>query len=246
MGSGSEGTRRTRERVIAAIKHITRAGILSASGHGNFSARLHDDRMVLTGGGNLRDLQEEHLAVVGLDGEVVKGTLDASSQEIVAMHTAVYRARPDISAIVHTHSPYVTAFALANAPLPARYEALLRFGQSRAVPVAAWAPRGTDASVGEIMHALTAAPGTHAVLLGNHGLLAFGDDAMQAAMLAIAMEEAALCELAAHVVGGAKDLPADAVHEVQAGIARFQDQDTLRAPSGRMAPRHAEAAGAWH
>lgn len=246
MGSGSEGTRRTRERVVAAIKRITRSGVLSASGHGNFSARLHGDRMVLTGGGSLRDLGEEHLAVVRLDGEVVKGTLDAGSQEIVVMHTAVYRARPDINAIVHTHSPYVTAFALANTPLPARYEALLRFGQSRAVPVAAWAPRGTDASVANIMHALTDAPGTHAVLLGNHGLLAFGDDAMQAAMLTVAMEEAALCELAAHVVGGAKDLPADAVREVQAGIARFQDQRTSPATPSGTAPRHAQAAGAWH
>ena len=56
------------------------------------------------------------------------------------MHTAVYRAREKIDSIIHTHSAHITAFALAHEPLPCAYEALLRFGFSDAIPVAAWAP----------------------------------------------------------------------------------------------------------
>ena len=136
------------------------------------------------------------------------------------MHAVVYRHRPDVGGIIHTHSPGATAFALANRPLPCRHEPLLRFGQADTIPVVPWGPRGSDVSVRGIDAALTEQPGTNAVLLGNHGLLVFGTDPMAAARLVVAVEESAEGELAAAGIGGAKDLPDGALEAVRASMAR--------------------------
>ena len=148
--------------------------------------------------------------------------LDPSALEIVPMHADVYRAAPDIGAIVHTHSPNVTAFAVARRPLPCRYEALLRFGQAVDVPVVPWAPRGSPKSVAGILAALNAAPDTWAVLLGNHGLLAFGHDLATAVDLTIALEEAADAEVRAAGLGGSKPFPVGALKAVRKSMARVR------------------------
>lgn len=124
------------------------------------------------------------------------------------MHTAVYQARPAVNAVVHTHSPHVTTFALAHKPLPCRYEALVRRGQSEEVPVAPWAPRGSDAFVRGIFDSLSRHGTTLALLLANHGLLAFCPSPTAAAKLVITLEEAAEAELRASAIGGARDFPA--------------------------------------
>ncbi|MDQ4070660.1 MAG: class II aldolase/adducin family protein [Actinomycetota bacterium] len=202
-----------------ACATLAASGVMSPSGHGNFSARLDGERMLLTGAGMSVTPAPDDLAVVRLDGSVEEGRLIPSVTEIVGMHAAVYRGRPDAGAVVHTHSPAVTAFALAHAPLPVRYEALLRHGQAEPVPVVAWAPRGSPALAAGISEALDASPGTSAVLLGNHGLLAFGPNPARAATLVIALEEAARAELAAARLGGARDFPPGAVDDVQATMA---------------------------
>jgi L-ribulose-5-phosphate 4-epimerase len=81
-----------------------------------------------------------------------------------------------VGGVVHTHVPAATAFALAHRPQPCRTEQLLRFGQAEPVPVVPWGPRGSDVSVRGIASVLADSPTTNAVLLANHGLLAFGGD----------------------------------------------------------------------
>src|SRR5438067_11900883 len=112
-------------------------------------------------------------------------------REIVGMHACVYSARNDAHAVIHTHSPHVTSFALAHKPLPCVYEAFLRFGVTDDIPVAAWAPRGSQESVTNIVEQLQLHPYTPAVLLANHGLLAIGRDPFSTVFLIIAMEESA-------------------------------------------------------
>lgn len=209
-----------REHVVEAAAVLVRAGVMSHTGHVNFSARIDGDRMLLSSSGLVQDLRAAALAVVRLDGGVDTGTLVSSTQEIVGMHSAVYGARSEVGAVVHTHSPHVTAFALAHRPLPCRYEPLLRHGQVEDVPVVAWAPRGSDASVVGIADALDRRPATQAVLLANHGLLAFGSSPLAAAKLVIILEEAAEAELRAVAIGGAKDLPRDAADAVRGSMAR--------------------------
>lgn len=209
----------SRHRLAEACVALTRSGVLSASGHGNFSARVDDGRMVLTGRGMSSATDPGQLALVRLDGVVEEGHVAASVAEIVAMHAVIYRERPDAGAVVHTHSPSVTAFALAHVPLPCRYEAMIRLGQTCAVPVAAWGPRGSQASLDAIARALAGVPGTRAVLLANHGLLAFGPDPAGAAALVVALEEAAGAELAAARLGGAQDFPPGAAASVRRSMS---------------------------
>lgn len=208
------------DEVAAAHRSLVAAGVLSHSGHGNLSARLDGDRMVLAAAGRLGREGAGALATVGFDGRVEQGALDRGTAEIVGMHAAVYRARPTAAAVVHTHSPAVTAFALAHRPLPCRYEALLRLGQVGPVPVVPWAPRGSPASVDGITRALADQPGTGAVLLANHGLVAFAADPATAVRLVVALEEAAGAEVAAAALGGARDFPPGAGDDVASYMSR--------------------------
>jgi L-ribulose-5-phosphate 4-epimerase len=206
--------------IVGASRLLFITAVMSHSGHGNLSARLGEDRFLLTATGMIRDLSTDQLATVQTDGQVLEGELSPENAEIVAMHSVVYQARPEVGGIVHTHSPAATAFALANRPLPCRTEPLLRFGQAEEVPVVPWGPRGSDVSVRGIAAALEASPTTNAVLLGNHGLLAFGTDPLAAARLVIAIEESAEAELAATRIGGGVDFPAGALEGVRASMAR--------------------------
>ena len=208
------------EAVVAAAQHLFGAGVMSHAGHANLSTRIDAERFALTTTGMVRDLRPDQIAVCNLDGEVLDGELGPENAEIVAMHAVVYKARPDIGGIIHTHSPSATAFALANKELPCRAEPLLRFGQAEPVPVVPWGPRGSDVSVRGIAAALDSHPTTAAVLLANHGLLVFGADPMAAAHLVVAIEETAEAELAAQAIGGAVDFPEGALEAVRTSMAR--------------------------
>lgn len=210
----------TVDGVVAAARHLFDSGVMSHAGHANLSARLDNQRFVLTTTAMVRDLRPDQLATVTLDGEILEGELGPENAEIVAMHSVIYKARSDVGGIIHTHSPSATAFALAHRPLPCRAEPLLRFGQAEAVPVVAWGPRGSDVSVRGIAATLTDHPTTSAVLLANHGLLAFAADPLATARLVVAIEESAEAELAAEAIGGAVDFPAGALDAVQASMAR--------------------------
>jgi L-ribulose-5-phosphate 4-epimerase len=210
-----------KEMIVAATGLLFSSGVMQYSGHGNLSARLGNDRMILTSKGNIRGLTAGHLALVSFNGNMIEGQIDPGTAEIVAMHAGVYRVRDQVGAIIHTHSPHVTAFALANKPLPSVYEVLLRFGIDDAIPVTAWAPRGSEESVSNIVKQLEDHPTASAVLLANHGLLAFGPDPLQTAQLVIGMEEAAEATLAACLIGGVKPFPGNAIKRVRRRMARF-------------------------
>src|SRR5437660_8690428 len=195
---------------------------MSRGGHGNMSVRLTEAyRMLLTSTGQITHLKPEQLVVVTYDGEVVEGTMDPITREIVGMHACVYRARNDAQAVIHTHSPRVTSFALAYQPLPCVYEAFLRFGITDDIPVADWAPRGSQESVTNIVQQLQQHPTVPAVLLGNHGLLAFSRDPLITAQLIVIMEEAAELTLDARKLGGEKAFPADALERERKHMQQF-------------------------
>lgn len=206
--------------LIRAARTLFETGVMSHSGHGNLSARVDGERMVITSVGAIRDLKPEDFAVVTLDGTVLEGHLDAVSREIVAMHTGVYRTREGAGSVIHTHSPHVTVFAVANQPLPVAYEAMLRFGLNDAVPVAPWAPRGSRESVSNITDQMREHPAVPAVLLGNHGLLAFREGPVATARLIVAMEEGAELVLRARTaLGGERPFPPGALEQERAHMA---------------------------
>ena len=197
QGSAAEAAERShlvlRRAVMDVAVNLLRAGVLSHSGHANLSTRAGPDVVLLTALSRRHDLGPDDLAVVRLDGTVVEGDLVELSDEMVAAHLAVYRARPQVGAVIHTHSPNLLAFALEGRPLPVRYEPLRRLGQAQEVPVV----RG-PASVADTVVELT---GTQAVLLAGHGVLAFGVDTEAAVTLLVTLEEAAQAELLAATLG---------------------------------------------
>lgn len=211
-----------RTQLIQAAQLLFQAGVMSHSGHGNMSARLpQSEQMLLVSTGMHTQLAPEHMAIVTFDGEVVEGALDPTTREIIAMHAGVYRARAGVGAVIHTHSPHVTSFALAHQPLPCACEALLRFGITGDIPVVAWAPRGSPESVANIVKQLELHPMTPAVLLANHGLLAFSRDPLATAFLIIVMEEAAELTLRAQPLGGVQPFPAGALERERQHMQRF-------------------------
>jgi L-ribulose-5-phosphate 4-epimerase len=211
-----------KEQIVQAAQQLFQAGVMSHSGHGNISARLPGtEQMLVTSQGNIAHLKAEQLSVVTFDGDVLDGAMEPTAREIIAMHAGVYRTRSDIGAIIHTHSPHVTSFALAHEPLPCVYEALLRFGITEDVPVAAWGPRGSQASVQAIVEQLLRHPQIAAVLLANHGLLAFARDPLQTARLIIAMEESAELTIGARSLGGEKPFPEGALEQERTHMKSF-------------------------
>jgi L-fuculose-phosphate aldolase len=211
-----------RQAILTSADLLVRSGVLSHSNHGNSSVRLPDGQsMLITGVSSLFGQTPDTLAVLDLDGKVLEGTLASTSAEIVSMHAVVYKQRSDVSAVIHTHSPMVSTYAMAHQPMPIHYEGLLRQGISDDIPVAAWGPRGSRESVSNIEDALRAHPDASAVLLANHGLLAFGRDSGRAAHLIISLEEAAEMMLLAERLGGSKPFPPGALQQVRDRMRAF-------------------------
>jgi L-fuculose-phosphate aldolase len=216
-------TLQLRDEVIQGAEALIAAGVLSPSKHGNWSVRIPGTDLILLTGSSLVGMVTEDLAVVSLDGKVVEGGLSPSSSEIIHMHTVVYAERPGVGSVVHTHSPYATAFAVANRPLECYAEALARLGSADPIPVAAYAARGSDAAVGNILAALRESPGQKAVLLANHGILAFGPDVISAQRTVVAVEETAQLAVLASSIGTPRPLSAQEAAQTQERRRAFEE-----------------------
>ena len=136
-----------RQSVVASGDALVRAGALSLSQHGNISVLLPDqERLLLTARSSLANLRGEEVALLDRAGGVLEGRLEPTSHEIVRMHTVVYEHLPDVRAVIHTHSPYATAFAVASRAIECVAEVLARFVGTAPIPVARYGPRGSEAS----------------------------------------------------------------------------------------------------
>ncbi len=207
------------DQVLEAAARVVAAGAISANAHGNVSLRAPGaDEMYYTATPSLRGLRPDGIVRVGLDGTLLEGNLPPIQGAVVAMHTAMYRDRPDVGCVIHTHSPYATAFAVANRPIDCWIEALAMFGLADGVPIAGYAPRGSDEAVANIRAAVRAnAP---AVLLANHGVLVFHRTAELAVLIGGVVEEAAQAAINATALGGpveiARDMRAAALQRAMA------------------------------
>jgi len=196
------------DQVVGAAAKVVASGAISANGHGNVSLRVPGaDEMYFTSAPSLRGLGPEGVVRVGLDGTLLEGQLPPIQGAVVAMHTAMYLDHPDVGCVLHTHSPYATAFAVARRPIGCWVEALAMFGLPTGVPVAAYGPRGSDESVANIRSAIV--PGVPAVLLANHGVLVFHRTPELAIVVGGVVEEAAQAAINAASIGGAVEIPAD-------------------------------------
>jgi len=196
------------DQVVDAAARVVAGGAISANGHGNVSIRVPgSDEMYYTAAPSLRGLTADGVVRVGLDGTLREGALPPIQGAVVAMHTALYAHDEGVGCVVHTHSPYATAFAVAHKPIGCWIEAMAMFGLPDGVPVAGYGPRGSEQALANIRAALR--PGTPAVLLANHGILLFHRNIDLAIIVGGVVEEAAQAALNAAAIGGPVALPAD-------------------------------------
>ena len=133
----------------------------------------------------------EDMVVLRLDGGILEGNYRPSSEW--RMHAAVYQAKPEVGAIIHTHSPYATAFAVNNKGIPTILIEMVPF-LGGDVPLAKFAVPGTRAVGDEAVKVLAERTGC---LLANHGVLAIGASLEQAHIRAVYIEDAAkICSIA--------------------------------------------------
>lgn len=174
---------------------------------GNVSARDPATGLVVIKPSGVRyeDLRPEDHIVVDLEGSVVEGTLQPSSD--TASHLFIYRQRPDINGIVHTHSPYATAFAAVGKPIPVYLTAHAdEFGG--AIPCAGFALIGGEEIGQQVIAHIGSSP---AVLLKNHGVFTVGSTATAAVKAAVMVEDVARTVWLALQIGQPDEIPADDV-----------------------------------
>jgi L-fuculose-phosphate aldolase len=157
-----------RAEVLAAARDMHRLGLVVAT-HGNVSARERDVVHITPSALAYEGMSEEDLVTVSLAGEVVAGEREPSSERRV--HLAVYAARSDVLAIVHTHSVHATAWSFRGEPLDTGTEEL-KAAAGGPVRTAAEAPSGSDAIARAAVEALD---GRRAALLARHGVIGLGD-----------------------------------------------------------------------
>jgi len=211
-----------RQQIVDAAKLLAKTGMLFRGEHANLSARLDDHHILMTRGGLISNLKTDDLAIVDLTGHLQSGeAMDPTMQEVIQMHTRIYQSRASVGAVIHTHAPHMTVFAVAQVPIPLVYEPLLRFGVTEPIPVVPWAPRGSDKSVNSIVEVVRDHPGLPALMMANHGALVFYQDPLSTARLLASLDEAAELILQAQALGGAKVLDQTAVDEVRERMATF-------------------------
>lgn len=194
-------------QVVEVARRVVASGAISPNAHGNVSLRVSgSDEMYFTAGPSLRDHPAQAVVRVGLDGGLREGNLPPIQGAVVAMHTALYQDQPEVGCVLHTHSPFATAYAVAQQPIGCWVEALAMFGLASGVPLAGYGPRGSDQAIANIRSAVI--PGTPAVLLANHGVLVFHRTPELAIMVGGVVEEAAQAGINAMRIGGPVELPA--------------------------------------
>jgi len=153
---------------------------------GNISARLDAARIVITPSSRpYETMRAQDVPIVTLTDGTAKGPFPPSVETL--MHLAIYRARPDVAAIVHTHAPAATALACLGMPLPTQLDEV-EYYVGGAVQIAAYAPPGSAALATNVLAALGP---RHAALMAAHGLVAVAPDLAKAMQIAEAIEHAA-------------------------------------------------------
>lgn len=182
-------------QIVSIVDELYDAGLITAKG-GNVSARIADGEELwitpteLYKGG----LTEEKLIRVNLQGKRLAGR-DRPSVEM-PMHLLIYRTRPDVGAIIHSHAPMATVVGLFDEPVPPLTIEAIALAHAPVIP---FLLSGTK----ELCEAVTNALGEgSAVLLQNHGLLTVGEDLREAANKAHQLESAARTVVISRILGG--------------------------------------------
>jgi L-fuculose-phosphate aldolase len=188
---------RQREALISAARSMARLGINQGTS-GNLSLRADDAMLITPSAIPYDDMTPEMVALMRLEGEygAWEGPRRPSSEW--RFHLDIFRARPEIGGIVHTHAPYATALAMARRDIPPCHYMITRFGGGdvRCAPYALFGSAELSKAV------LTALEGRSACLLANHGSIATGKDLDTAMAAAVELETLAKQYIVSLSAGG--------------------------------------------
>lgn len=196
------------DQLLEIRKKVVEKGIellstnLTVGTWGNISCRVPgEDYIAITPSGmNYDILVPEDIVILDLGGYIVSGTRKPSIE--VPLHLSIYRSRKDVGAIVHTHSPYATAIAVARKEIPGAVEDLVQIVGGN-VRVNEYALPGTE-QLG--INTIKAMEGRNAVLLANHGMLGAGRNLEEAFRVCQVVEKSAQLTLLAQLIGGVVEL----------------------------------------
>ena len=179
---------------------------------GNVSARDPKTGLIVIKASGIRyeEMRTQHMVVVDIDGNIVDGEYKPSSD--LYSHLYIYKHRPDVNGVVHTHSVYATAFAAVNKPIPVVLTAIAdEFGGP--IPCGGFALIGDDAIGKVVVESIGKSP---AVLLKNHGVFTIGRNAQSAVKAAVMTEDNAKTVWLAMQIGTPDEIPqedVDKLHE---------------------------------
>ena len=205
--------------VVQAAQQLLRLGLVAATS-GNVSMRLEGDEKegliaVTPAGTDYETMTPDDIVVVDYDVDVVEGETVPSSESLT--HVAVYKARRDISAVIHTHSIYASVLAVAGVALPPILDELVAY-LGGPVEVAEYGFPSTE-DLGE--KAIQAMGERNAVFIRNHGVLAAGRDMPDALRACELVERAAQIYIQARALGSVRTLPSEVV-EAEVNIFRMR------------------------
>jgi L-fuculose-phosphate aldolase len=195
-------------RDLIQICHLMYERSYVVSSDGNVSVQLDDGRVLATPTMTCKGrMTEDLIAVTDLEGRPLN---DRRASSELAMHLLIYRERPDIKAVCHAHPPHGTAFAVAGLPIdqPILSEVILTLG---CVPLAEYGTPSTE----ELSDAMRPLVKHHnALLMANHGAVAYGADLWQAWDRLETLEHTARIAILSRVLGGSRNLSPDAIEKL--------------------------------
>ncbi len=224
----NEDERALRQAIIAKARWMNACG-LNQGTSGNISAR-HGDAMLITPSAIAYDaMQPEMIAAMPIAGEygTWEGPLRPSTEW--RFHLDIMRARPDVGAIVHTHSTYATVLAIARKPIPACHYMIAAFG-GMDVRCAGYARYGTK-ELSDL--ALQALEGRTACLLANHGMIATGSSLDKAMWAAVELETIAKQYYMTLSIGGPVLLGEAEIAATREAFSSYGLQDPARQPEAK-------------
>ncbi|MHB8621345.1 MAG: class II aldolase/adducin family protein [Chloroflexota bacterium] len=188
------------EAVIATARWMVDHDYASGTA-GNVSVRLAEDAFLITPSAlDYFRMEADDLGICGLDAQHLSGRQKPSSE--AKMHAAIYRCRPEVTAVIHFHPVHASAYAYARKSIPVASGAL-RIFNGGSVPVVPFAPSGSW----DLADAVARALGNRdAALLASHGAVAVGRDLGAARHLVALVERTARICLLAEALGGAVDV----------------------------------------
>jgi L-fuculose-phosphate aldolase len=210
-----------RAQVVAAAQGLEADG-LNRGASGNVSARLGDAFLITPSAVAAADLIPEIIAKMPVGGRAQDATGPLAPSSEWRFHSDLYAARPELGAVVHTHSPWCTVLAVARQPIRAVHYMIAGFGGPD-IRVAGYARFGTAALSAEVVRAME---GRFGCLMANHGMLTAAPTLARAIWLAQELETLAHLQVHAGLIGGAHVLSDTQIQEATAAFATYGLRET--------------------